>query len=86
MRCQKRRNPAGPSRRVSPYAVTSTGPEVHQGGPGHGSRLPINNLTKLVPALGSSLAHCTPLQCSLAVISGTGNAWGWGSQATEDRN
>ena len=34
MRCQKRRNPAGPSRRVSPYAVTSTGPEVHQGGAG----------------------------------------------------
>ena len=28
--CQKKR-PHGPSRRVSPYSVTSTGPDVHRG-------------------------------------------------------
>jgi len=31
LRCQKRRNPTGPNRRVSPYATTRTEPELHRG-------------------------------------------------------
>ena len=41
---------------------------MHRGG--DGSRLPINNLTKLVPADGSGPVLQTP-QCSLAAIWGT---------------
>jgi hypothetical protein len=36
LRRQKEETTTGPSRRVSPYSVTSTGPEVHRGMRGAG--------------------------------------------------
>ena len=52
LRPQKEETTTGPRRRVSPYSVTSTGPEVH-GVCGVRVLSSINNLIKHAPILGS---------------------------------
>jgi hypothetical protein len=55
----KRRDPAEPDRRVSPYSVTRTGSDVHRGV--RGVRVPssINNLITRALSLGSSRNEAT---------------------------
>jgi len=64
-----RRDPAEPSAGPLLTQLLARDPRCI-GGCGDGSRLPINNLTKLVPADGSGPVLQTP-QCSLAAIWGT---------------